>query len=74
VVTDVRFDNEAIFIRNRGGVIINIVRDKQDIIENRHSSEGGLRSDNIDLTIHNNGSIEDMCNEVTYHIQQGVVA
>jgi len=74
VITDVRFDNEAIFIRNRGGVIINIVRDKDDIIENRHSSEGGLRPDNIDLTIHNNGSIEDMCNEVTYMIQNGAVA
>ena len=73
VITDVRFDNEAIFIRNRGGVIINIVREQQDIIENRHSSEGGLRSDNIDLTIHNNGSIEDMCNEVTDMIQQSVV-
>ena len=73
VITDVRFDNEAIFIRNRGGVVINIVRDKDDIIENKHSSEGGLRPDNIDLTIKNNGSIEDMCNEVTYMIQQGAV-
>ena len=71
VITDVRFDNEATFIRNRGGVIINIVREQQDIIENRHSSEGGLREDNIDLTIMNNGSIEDMCNEVTYMIQKG---
>jgi len=74
VITDVRFDNEAIFIRNRGGIVINIVREKDDIAENRHSSEGGLRPDNIDLTIHNNGSIEDMCNEVTYMIQNGAVA
>ncbi len=74
VITDVRFDNEATFIRNRGGVVINIVREQQDIIENRHSSEGGLKPDNVDLYLHNNGSIEDMCNEVTYHIQQGVVA
>jgi hypothetical protein len=72
VITDVRFDNEAIFIRNRGGIVINIVRNKDDIIENRHSSEGGLRPDNIDLTIHNNGSIEDMCNEVTYMIQKEI--
>ena len=68
VITDVRFDNEATFIRNRGGVVINIVRDQDDIIENRHSSEDGLRPDNIDLTIHNNGTIEDMCNEVAHHI------
>ena len=75
VITDCRFDNEAIFIRNRGGVVINIVRDQQGIIaENKHSSEGGLRPDNIDMTIKNNGSIEDLCNEVTYMIQQGAVA
>ena len=72
VITDVRFDNEAFWIRNRGGVVINIVRDQDDIVENRHSSEGGLKPDNIDLTIHNNGSIEDLCNEVTYMIQKGI--
>ncbi len=72
VITDVRFDNEAFWIHNRGGVVINIVRDKDDIKENRHSSEGGLSPDNIDLTIYNNGTIEDMCNEVTYMIQKGI--
>ena len=51
VITDVRFDNEATFIRNRGGVVINIVREQQDIIENRHSSEGGLKPDNVDWYI-----------------------
>ena len=71
VITDVRFDNEATFIRNRGGAVINIIRDKEDIYESRHSSEGGLSEDNIDLTIKNNGTIADMCNEVTYYIQQG---
>ena len=68
VITDVRFDNEAAWIHNRGGVVINIVRDQDDIKENKHSSEGGLKPDNIDLTIHNNGTIEDMCNEVAHHI------
>ena len=72
VITDCRFDNEAIFIRNRGGVVINIVRDHEDIDENKHSSERGLEEKNIDFTIYNNGTIEDMCNEVTYMIQQGV--
>tara|TARA_Y100000758_G_scaffold43411_1_gene28074 strand:+ start:280 stop:855 length:576 start_codon:yes stop_codon:yes gene_type:complete len=70
VITDCRFDNEATFIRNRGGVVINIVRDHEDIDENRHSSEGGLEEKNIDFTIYNNGTIEDMCNEVVYGIQK----
>ena len=34
VITDVRFDNEATFIRNRGGIVINIVRDKERISGN----------------------------------------
>ena len=72
VITDVRFSNEAFWIHNRGGVVINIVRDQDDIKENKHSSEGGLKPDDIDLTIYNNGTIEDMCNEVTYMIQQGI--
>ena len=72
VITDVRFSNEAFWIHNRGGVVINIVRDQDDIKENKHSSEGGLLLDSIDLTIYNNGTIEDMCNEITYHVQQGI--
>ena len=72
VITDVRFDNEAHWIHSRGGAVINIVRDQKDIYENKHSSEGGLKPDNIDLTIHNNGTIADMCNEVTYMIQKGI--
>ena len=72
VITDCRFDNEALWIRNRGGIVINIDRKHGSIIENGHSSEGGLKPDNIDLAIYNNGSIEDMCNEVTYYIQEGI--
>ena len=60
VVTDVRFDNEALWIHNRGGVVINIVRDKDDIVENKHSSEGGLKPENIDFTVYNNGTKEEM--------------
>ena len=60
VITDVRFDNEAYWIRNRGGIVINIVRDKDYIEENTHSSESGLRPENIDLIIKNNGTKEEM--------------
>ena len=60
VVTDVRFDNEALWIHDRGGVVINIVRDKDDIVENKHSSEGGLKPENIDFTVYNNGTKEEM--------------
>ena len=60
IITDVRFDNEAEWIHSRGGTIINIVRDKDDIAENQHSSEGGLKKENIDVTVYNNGTKEEM--------------
>ena len=60
VITDVRFSNEAFWIHNRGGVVINIVREQNDIKENKHSSEDGLKPDDIDLTIYNNGTIEEL--------------
>ena len=72
VITDVRFDNEAHWIHSRGGAVINIVREQNDIYENKHSSEGGLKPDNVDLYVHNNGTIEDMCNHVKYMIQEGI--
>jgi hypothetical protein len=52
VITDVRFDNEATFIRNRGGVVINIVREQQDIIENRHSNQHCLGLDHPHLNVY----------------------
>ena len=73
VITDVRFKNEAEWIRSRDGVVIHIERDSQsDITENTHSSENDIGPDDYDLLIKNNGTITDLCNEFTYHIQAGV--
>ena len=72
VITDVRFSNEAFWIHNRGGVVINIVREQNDIKENKHSSENGLKPDDIDLTIYNNGTIGDLYKEVENYIQSGI--
>ena len=72
VITDVRFKNEAEWIRSQDGIVINVERDSQTIItENTHSSENDIESDDYDLLIKNNGTIDEMCNEVMYHIQNG---
>ena len=71
VITDVRFKNEAEWIRSQDGIVINVERDSQTIItENTHSSENDIESDDYDLLIKNNGTIDEMCNEVMYRIQK----
>jgi len=44
VITDVRFNNEASWIRKLGGVIVHIERpDSEEIESNQHASENGVR-------------------------------
>ena len=61
VISDVRFSNEALWIRNKGGVVIHISRDKAlRIHEHNHASEHGMDEKDYDLTIHNNGTIDEL--------------
>lgn len=58
VVSDVRFDNEADFIRRSGGTIIHIWRaDAQSV--NPHTSEKGIAGNANDLLVANNGTVEE---------------
>jgi hypothetical protein len=57
VVPDVRFDNEADFIRSKGGVVVRITRMGAKPVA-AHVSEAGL-SRPADLTIENFGDIEE---------------
>lgn len=61
VFTDVRFDNEAEMIRNElGGTVIRIERPGIEPA-NSHASEKKISENLIDLTIINDGSINDLC-------------
>jgi energy-coupling factor transporter ATP-binding protein EcfA2 len=62
VISDVRFDNEAEAIRDLGGVIFNIVRPTAASI-NSHISEKGVQSRFIDVTITNDGSIDEFLSD-----------
>lgn len=65
VITDVRFSNEALWIREQGGVVVYIERDQPTIEEFGHSSENGLVDDDIDVYIDNDGTIEDLHNSLS---------
>jgi hypothetical protein len=59
VVTDVRFENEAAWIRDNGGVLWHIERPSvKSVVE--HSSEAGVELTDKDYVIVNSGSLDDL--------------
>lgn len=58
IIKDIRFENEAKYIRDLGGEIWHIVRDDATKIK-EHSSEAGISVATSDVVIHNNGTIAD---------------
>lgn len=63
VITDVRFDNESVAIREEGGVILEVVRPGYGCLSGStasHASEAGISREHILATITNQGSIDDL--------------
>ncbi len=64
VITDVRFANEARWIREKGGIVVYINRQQKEIEANGHSSENGLTGQDIDVYIQNDGTINDLYEQI----------
>ncbi len=58
VFTDVRFDNEATYIRRNGGVVVQIVRPGREGAD--HASEQGISPHLVDAVIANDGTVEEL--------------
>jgi hypothetical protein len=58
VIPDVRFENEADFIRENGGLLLHISRENKVQVLN-HASENGVSIKPGEHCIENNGSIDD---------------
>ena len=67
VFTDVRFQNEADYVRSNGGIIVRIVR--PGIIAENHESELKQCEIPADIEIVNDGTIEDLHNKIRAIIQ-----
>lgn len=63
VISDVRFDNEAEFIKRNNGVIIHVERENAAAV-NQHVSEAGIDPQHIDFYINNNGTLEQLYDRV----------
>lgn len=59
VITDCRFHNEAIAVKNKGGIIVRINRPGVFPVNN-HPSEVDLDNWNFDMVINNDGTLEDL--------------
>jgi hypothetical protein len=61
VITDCRFDNEAELIHEMGGKVIRVVRDDapEQVGVAGHPSEEGVAPHLIDVTVDNNGTVEE---------------
>jgi hypothetical protein len=60
VISDVRFENEAFFVRSQGGVMIHILRPDGMSIPQNHASESGIRVADRDFVIANDGTVEEL--------------
>ena len=65
VVTDCRFENEVMWIRNNGGIVINVSNPQvDDVVLNGHVSELGINPDLIDYVIDNDDTIAMLYNKL----------
>lgn len=64
IVDDLRFDNEAVFIKSQGGIIINIVNNR--VNEDSHCSNLGLSNYFVKYTINNNNDLESLRQQILY--------
>lgn len=65
IITDIRFENEADFIRSNGGMMIHVLRDSIEKVR-EHESENGIEILDNDIVIENNSTIE----ELFYNVEQ----
>lgn len=66
IIKDIRFENEADYIRTQQGQIWHIKRHNRTAV-NPHTSELGIQVAPSDIIIPNDGSITDLQNTIHYH-------
>ena len=59
VISDVRFNNEAAWIRKHGGRIIHVIRPDTKAVE-AHASEDGIEMQDTDARLFNSGTLEEL--------------
>lgn len=63
VISDLRFENEAAFVREKGGLVIHLIRESAPDVT-PHISETGIAIHDNDVVVHNDESIEQMTGQL----------
>ena len=63
VISDLRFENEAAFVREKGGLVIHLLRESAPDV-NPHISETGIAIHDNDFVVHNDETIEQMTGQL----------
>lgn len=69
VISDVRYEDEAAFVRERGGVLVHILRPDAPPVR-AHASEAGVAIGDNDLTIHNDADLAELRERVLEAVQR----
>ncbi len=76
VITDCRFPNEAKAIRDRGGLVVKIIRPEADTgFREEHASETEIDKINPDIVVYNDGELRNLVDaafRIQYWIEQDV--
>jgi hypothetical protein len=64
IFSDMRYSNEYNYVKKLGGTTIKIVRNDATSNAGNHSSENGLNDVEFDYTIYNNGTIQDLYDQI----------
>lgn len=72
VITDVRFDNEADFIRAHGGTVWHVQRPEEHrpVFSESHASEAGVTDRKGDVIVDNSGTLDDLKRAVEEAVKQ----
>lgn len=75
ITDDVRFDNEAMTVRSRGGIVLRVEADDSvrgsriQLNNTSHKSEMGVDDSYVYATIYNNGTIDDLHKNLDYLLE-----
>ncbi|NYZ70169.1 hypothetical protein H0A36_29590, partial [Endozoicomonas sp. SM1973] len=75
IITDVRLNREAEYIKNRGGVIIEVVRNNTPKVEN-HITEQGIDKKLIDFSVLNDSleGLQEQAEDIHFNIVEKISA
>jgi hypothetical protein len=68
IIPDVRFKNELDFIKSQGGIMIRV--EGASTSDDTHVSENQLDNEKFDYTVYNNGTFQELDNQVKSILNQ----